>query len=73
MLLLLLNYDKNALYAPFVAGANYATIWQAGEHLPLIVNNFNNQFVSAIIGEQTLESAMRKAQKTANKEIGLSQ
>ena len=68
-----LNYDKNALYAPFVAGANYATIWQAGEHLPLIVNNFNNQFVSAIIGEQSLESAMQKAQKTANKEIKLSQ
>ena len=68
-----LDYDKNALYAPFVAGANYATIWQAGEYLPLIVNNFNNQFVSAIIGEQTLESAMRKAQETANKEIKLSQ
>ena len=68
-----LNYDKNALYAPFVAGASYATIWQAGEHLPLIVNNFNNQFVSAIIGEQTLESAMKKAQETANKEIKLSQ
>ena len=68
-----LSYHKNALYAPFVAGASYATIWQAGEHLPLIVNNFNNQFVSAIIGEHSLESAMQKAQKTANKEIKLSQ
>ena len=68
-----LSYHKNALYAPFVAGASYATIWQAGEHLPLIVNNFNNQFVSAIIGEHSLESVMQKAQKTANKEIKLSQ
>ncbi len=68
-----LNYDDNDLYAPFIAGANYATIWQAGKYLPLILNNFNNQFVSAIIGEQTLESAMQKAQDTANKEIELSQ
>lgn len=68
-----LSYDKNALYAPFVAGTNYATIWQGGEYLPLIVNNFNNQFISAIIGEQTLKKAMQKAQFTANKEIELSQ
>ncbi|MBW4663406.1 MAG: ABC transporter substrate-binding protein [Chroococcus sp. CMT-3BRIN-NPC107] len=68
-----LNYDDNALYAPFIAGASYATIWQAGEYLPLIVNNFNNQLISAIIGEQTLKSAMQKAQDTANKEIKLSQ
>ncbi len=68
-----LNYDKNTLYAPLITGANYATIWQAGEYLPLIVNNFNNQFVSAIIGEQPLEKAMQKAQATANKEIKLAQ
>ncbi len=68
-----LNYDDNALYAPFVAGANYATIWQAGEYLPLILNNFNNQFVSALIGEQFLANAMQKAQITANKEIELAQ
>lgn len=68
-----LNYDENTLYAPLIAGANYATIWQAGEYLPLIVNNFNNQFVSAIIGEQPLEQAMQKAEATANKEIQLAQ
>lgn len=68
-----LNYDENTLYAPLIAGASYATIWQAGEYLPLIVNNFNNQFVSAIIGEQPLEQAMQKAQVTANKEIKLAQ
>lgn len=66
-----LGYDKNPLYAPFIAGAAYATIWQAGKNLPVIVDNFNNQFVSAILGEQTLAAAMTKAQETANREISL--
>ena len=26
-----LGYDKHPLYSPFIAGASYATIWQAGE------------------------------------------
>jgi multiple sugar transport system substrate-binding protein len=67
-----LGYDRHPLYAPFVAGANYATIWQAGEHLPTIRINFNNQFTSALLGEQPLEAAMQKAQQTANREIFLS-
>ena len=66
-----LGYNKNPLYAPFIAGASYATIWQAGENLPIILNNFNNQFISAMIGEQSLSAAMTKAQETANKEIRL--
>ncbi len=68
-----LGYDQNPLYSPFIAGANYATIWQAGVNLPIILNNFNNQFVSAILGEQPLAEAMAKAQETANKEIRLAQ
>ncbi|PSB48140.1 ABC transporter substrate-binding protein [Cyanosarcina cf. burmensis CCALA 770] len=67
-----LQADRNPLYSPFIAGAEYATIWQLNEDLPIILNNFNNQFVSAIIGQQSLVSAMTKAQKTANKEIALS-
>lgn len=66
-----LGYENTALYAPFIAGASYATIWQAGEYLPLILNNFNNQFISAMLGEQSLTNAMQKAQLTANKEIQL--
>ena len=66
-----LGYNKNPLYAPFIAGASYATIWQAGKNLPIILNNFNNQFISAMIGEQPLSAAMTKAQETANKEIRL--
>lgn len=68
-----LGYDKNPLYSPFIAGGSYATIWQAGENLPVILNNFNNQFVSAMLGEQPLPVAMRRAQETANKEIKLAE
>jgi multiple sugar transport system substrate-binding protein len=66
-----LGYDNNLLYAPFVKGTAYATIWQAGENLPTIRMNFNNQFISALLGEQTLPQAMKKAQDTANREIYL--
>ena len=68
-----LGYDKNPLYSPFIAGAAYATVWQVDKHLPTISNNFNNQFISAMLGNQTLASAMNKAQSTANKEIALSE
>ena len=64
-----LGYADNPLYAPFVAGAAYATIWQAGENLPTVMLHFNNQFVSALIGEQSLQQALKKAQIAANKEI----
>ncbi|PIG91178.1 ABC transporter substrate-binding protein [Gloeocapsopsis sp. IPPAS B-1203] len=68
-----LGYDRKPLYAPFIAGANYATVWQAGKNLPTILNNFNNQFISAMLGEQTLAVAMQQAQDTANREIELMQ
>ena len=68
-----LGYVDNSLYAPFVKGAAYATIWQAGETLPTILTNFNNQFISALIGEQSLREAMRKAQRSANQEIQAAQ
>jgi multiple sugar transport system substrate-binding protein len=64
-----LGYADNPLYAPFVIGASYATVWQAGETLPTVMTNFNNQFISALIGEQSLQDAMKKAQNSANKEI----
>ncbi|MGB3656076.1 MAG: ABC transporter substrate-binding protein, partial [Rivularia sp. (in: cyanobacteria)] len=34
-----------------------------------IVNNFENQFTSAILGQQPLKQAMKKAQIEANKQI----
>lgn len=67
-----LGYEQDPLYAPFARGASYATIWQGKETLPTLFTNFNNQFVSALLGEQSLPSAMQKAQNTANREIYLS-
>lgn len=64
-----LGYDKDPLRAAIVAGASYATPWQAGKTLPTIMNNFNNQFLDAFLGKSTLADAMKKAQETANKEI----
>lgn len=64
-----LGFDKDPLRAPLVAGASYATVWQNGTNLPIITNNFNNQFVSAFLGERPLAEALKEAQKTANSEI----
>lgn len=71
-LLVELGYQSNLLYAPFVRGATYGTIWQSSETLPTLRTNFNNQFISALLGEQPLAPAMQKAQNTANREIYLS-
>jgi multiple sugar transport system substrate-binding protein len=64
-----LGYDKDELRGPLVAGASYATVWQEGKNLPIIMNNFNNQFISAFLGERPLKEALKEAQETANKEI----
>ncbi|RWZ52354.1 ABC transporter substrate-binding protein [Halobacillus fulvus] len=64
-----LGYEEDPLRSSFVAGASYAQPWQAGENLPIIMTNFDNQFISALLGEQTLEEALKKAEETANKEI----
>ena len=64
-----LGFAEDPLRGPFVAGAAYAQPWQAGPYLPIIMNNFDNQFGSALLGDQTLEEALKKAQETANEEI----
>ena len=64
-----LGYDQDPLRAALVAGVNYATPWQGGEHLSTIATRFNNQFLSALLGEQPLKQAMIKAQKSANRQI----
>jgi multiple sugar transport system substrate-binding protein len=64
-----LNYDRQPLYSAFVKGSTYGNVWQTDENLPIVKTNFNNQFVSALLGEQSLRSAMQTAQTTANREI----
>ncbi|MBD2198696.1 MULTISPECIES: ABC transporter substrate-binding protein [Calothrix] len=64
-----LGYDRDTLRSPFVSGVSYATPWQAGKYPAAIVNNFDNQFISALLGEQPLKQAMVRAENAANQEI----
>lgn len=64
-----LGYANDEFRGPIVAGAPYATVWQDGSNLSIIANNFNNQFVSAFIGQKSLEEALKEAQEQANREI----
>ncbi|MEA5507607.1 ABC transporter substrate-binding protein [Halotia wernerae UHCC 0503] len=64
-----LGYDQDPLRSPLVAGIDYATPWQVGKYPAAIVNNFDNQFVSALLGQQPLQQAMQRAQKAANQQI----
>ncbi|NUH83674.1 ABC transporter substrate-binding protein [Bacillus firmus] len=64
-----LGYDKDPLRGALVAGAPYATVWQEGVNLPIIMNNFNNQFIAAFLGDRPLDDALKEAQKQANSEI----
>lgn len=68
-----LGYQRDPLKAAFIAGVNYATTWQIGQHPALVMNHFNNQFFSALLGQQTLEQAMRRAQEAANEQIQAAQ
>ena len=54
-----LGYDKDELRVALVAGAPYATVWKNSTNFPIITNNFNNQFVSAFLGEQPLDGALK--------------
>lgn len=64
-----LNYQQDNLRSAFVAGVEYAIPWQIGKYPAPIINNFENQFTSAILGQQALETAMKKAETEANKQI----
>jgi multiple sugar transport system substrate-binding protein len=64
-----LGYDQDYLRSALVAGVDYATPWQVGEYPAAIVNNFDNQFLSALLGEQSLKQAMLRAENNANQQI----
>jgi multiple sugar transport system substrate-binding protein len=64
-----LGYQQDPLRSPFVAGVKYAMPWQAGKYPAAIVNNFDNQFLSAMLGQQPLSQAMQRAQTDANRQI----
>lgn len=64
-----LGYEKDLMRSPFLAGVNYAIPWQAGKYPAVIMNNFDNQFVSALLGQQPLKQAMVRSQESANQQI----
>lgn len=64
-----LGYDQDPLRASLVAGVNYGTPWQLGKYPAAIINNFDNQFISVLLGQQPLKQAMLKAQNAANQQI----
>lgn len=64
-----MNLEDNELMKPFIQAADYATTWQNGPTLPIIMREYNNMIPSALKGEITLKEAMEKAEKTANKDI----
>lgn len=64
-----LKYEGDRLRAPLVAGVRYATPWQIGQYPAAIMNSFNNQYLSALLGQQSLREAMIQAQENANRQI----
>lgn len=64
-----LKFDQDPLRSPLIAGTDYATPWQIGLYPAAVMNNFNNQFTSALLGEQPLVQAMQRAQTEANEQI----
>ena len=64
-----LGYEQDPLRKALVAGVSYGMSWQVGKYPAPIINSFDNQFVSAMLGEQSLKTAMMRAQTAANKQI----
>lgn len=64
-----MEYGRPEIYEPFIEGASYATVWADDTNLPIINSNFENQFSSAFIGDQTLQEALEEAQRVAENEI----
>jgi multiple sugar transport system substrate-binding protein len=68
-----LRYDQDRLRSPLIKGITYATPWQIGRYPTPVMTAFNNQFLSALLGEQSLQTALERAQKTANLQIQANQ
>lgn len=64
-----LGFSQDPLRDALVAGVPYATPWQAGEYPAAVMNNFDNQFLSTMLGQQPLKPAMQRAQNNANSQI----
>jgi multiple sugar transport system substrate-binding protein len=67
----ILDLPNNEIMAPFVAGGAYATPWQHGITLSIILREYNNMLPAALSGDMTLREAMEEAMRVANNDIEL--
>ncbi|MCL2574474.1 MAG: extracellular solute-binding protein [Defluviitaleaceae bacterium] len=63
------GFANDPILAPFVAAGAYATPWQKGETLPIIMREYNNFLPLVIAGEMTIVEAMQQAEEAANRDI----
>jgi multiple sugar transport system substrate-binding protein len=63
------SQEGDSLRAPLLAGVSYGTPWEIGQYPAAIVNHFNNQYLSALLGQQDLREAIVKAEESANRQI----
>jgi len=68
-----LQFDRDALRSALVAGVDYAMPWQVGQYPSAVMNHFNNQLISVLLGERPLDIAMQQAQDDANQQIRAAQ
>lgn len=52
-----------------LAGSAYATVWSRGLSLPIINNNFGNEFQAALNGSKSVCAALKAAEVASNREI----
>lgn len=64
-----LQFDRDPLRSALVAGVKYAMPWQVGQYPAAVMNHFNNQLISVLLGERPLQIAMQQAQDDANQQI----
>ena len=64
-----MNLHNNEILAPFIAAGDYATAWQKGDTLPIILREYNNLLPTVISGEMSLQEAMIIAENAANLDI----
>lgn len=64
-----LGISEDPIIAPHAAAAEYATLWQGGTTLQAINTEYMNYAPSVISGDMTLEEALEKIEKEANKII----
>lgn len=64
-----MNIGADPVLAAHTRGAAYATVWSRGTSLPIVNNNFGNQFLAALNGSKPVQEAMQKAEQASNREI----